>query len=90
MKCCKEIMRRGDFQVLNTKSVANVADSFTKPLSCDKLKKFRDQLSNLNEFQEVAESELMFNLATFFDEQEQEGKKNRWLMACKTQQVKNE
>ena len=32
---------------------------------------------NLNEFQEVEESELMFNLARFFDEQEQEEKDNQ-------------
>ena len=77
MKCCKEIVRRGDFQVLYTKSVANnVADIFTKSLSCDKFRKFKDQLLNLNEFQEVEESELMFNLAAFFDEQEQEEQKN--------------
>ena len=77
MKYCKEIVRKGDFQVLYTESAANVADIFTKPLSCDKFRKFRDQLLNLNEFQEVAESELMFNLTTFFDEQEQEEKENQ-------------
>ena len=77
MKYCKEIVRKGDFQVLYTKSAANVADIFTKPLSCDKFRAFRDQLLNLNVFQEVAESELMFNLTTFFDEQEQEEKENQ-------------
>ena len=44
MKYCKEIVRKEDFQVLYTKSTANVADIFTKPLSCDKFRAFRDQL----------------------------------------------
>ena len=38
MKYCKKIVRRGDFQVLYTKSVANMAVMFTKPLSCDKFR----------------------------------------------------
>ena len=50
MKYCKEIVRKGNFQVLYTKSAANVADIFTKPLSCDKFRAFKDQLLNLNVF----------------------------------------
>ena len=63
--------------MMYTRSEANVADIFTEVLSCDKFRKFRDQLLNLNEFQEVGESELMFSLSTFFDKQEQEEEGNQ-------------